>query len=173
MITKTFYSSGIFNMNNEYSELKSTFTLVKQFNCSTKDDLDLMIDKLERLKNENFNRVHIPDFEFNVDGNNITYNTTFIKGWGIGTLIPKFAKIISEDIVWRDSDWTFDDYGMSNFIVEYKTDKIYAVDFQSYNYIPDRNYRETRWNKFRNFQSKIFKDMFNGEWINPACHPMR
>ena len=58
------YSSGIFNENNEYSVLESSFTLVKQFNCFTKDNLNLMIDKLERLKKENFNRIHIPDFEY-------------------------------------------------------------------------------------------------------------
>ena len=37
------YSSGIFNENNEYSVLESSFTLVKQFNCFTKDNLNLMI----------------------------------------------------------------------------------------------------------------------------------
>ena len=60
---KIFYSSCIFNKNNEPSVLESSFTLVKQFNCFTKDNLDLMIDKLERLKKENFNRINIPDFQ--------------------------------------------------------------------------------------------------------------
>ena len=47
---KIFYSSCIFNKNNEPSVLESSFTLVKKFNCFTKNNLDLMIDKLERLK---------------------------------------------------------------------------------------------------------------------------
>ena len=126
---KIFYSSCIFNKNNEPSVLESSFTLVKQFNCFTKDNLDLMIDKLERLKKENFNRINIPDFEYSVEGNYISYNTVFIKGWGVGTHIPEFANIIYEDVVERDSDWTFDDFGSSNFIVEHNTDKIFAVDF--------------------------------------------
>lgn len=173
MITGTRYSSGIFNTNNQYSALESTFTLTKQFNCFTKENLDLMVDKLERLKNEKFNRVYIPEFEYRVEGNNITYDTVFIKGWGVGTLIPKFANIVYEDVVNRNSDWTFDDYGMSNFIIEYKTDHIYAVDLQSYNFIPDRNYRESSWKKYLCFQSNILKDMINDEWINPANHPSR
>ena len=88
------YSSSIYNTDNLPSVLESSFTLVKQFNCFTKDNLFVMIDKLERLKNEDFNRVHIPDFEYKVDGNILTYDTVFIKGWGVGTLIPYFTNII-------------------------------------------------------------------------------
>ena len=58
------YSSSIYNTDNLPSVLESSFTLVKLFNCFTKDNLFVMIDKLERLKNEDFNRVHIPDFEY-------------------------------------------------------------------------------------------------------------
>ena len=88
----------------------------------------------------------------------------------IGTFIPDFANIVYEDVVLRDSDWTFDDYGMSNFIVEHNTNKIFAVDFQSYNYIPDRNHRESSWKKYTNFQSITMKEIVNGVWINPAYH---
>jgi len=170
---KIFYSSCIFNKNNEPSVLESSFTLVKQFNCFTKDNLDLMIDKLERLKKENFNRINIPDFEYSVEGNYISYNTVFIKGWGVGTHIPEFANIIYEDVVERDSDWTFDDFGSSNFIVEHNTDKIFAVDFQSYNYIPDREHRISKWEKFKNLNFYMLKDLANGKWTNPAHHPLR
>ena len=165
---KIFYSSCIFNKDNEPSVLEASFTLVKQFNCFTKDNLNLMIDKLERLKKENFNRIHIPDFEYKVEGNTITYDTVFIKGWGVGTLIPNFANIVYEDVVQRESDWTFDDYGGSNFIVEHNTDRIFAVDFQSYNYIPDHDYRNSKWEKFKNLNTNILKNLARGEWTNPA-----
>lgn len=161
------YNSRIYSPNNVPSVLKASFTLTKQFDCFNEDNLNLMIDKLERLKNENFNRIHIPDFEYKVDGNIITYDTVFIKGYGIGTLIPKFADIIYEDILKRKSDWTFTDYGMSNFIVEYKTDKIYAVDLQSYNYVPDIEYRESIWQNFKYFHSNIMNQLFKGEWEHP------
>ena len=158
------YSSSIYNTDNLPSVLESSFTLVKQFNCFTKDNLFVMIDKLERLKNENFNRVHIPDFEYKVDGNILTYDTV---------LIPYFTNIIYEDIVQRDLDWTFDDYGSSNFIVEHNTDRIFAVDFQSYNYLPNRDYRESKWKKFEKLNSNVLDGLSKGEWINPAHHPIR
>jgi|TARA_B100000282_G_C31511566_1_gene389623 sulfatase maturation enzyme AslB (radical SAM superfamily) len=170
---KIFYSSCIFNKDNEPSVLEASFTLVKQFNCFTKYNLDLMIDKLERLKKENFNRIHIPDFEYSVEGNIISYNTVFIKGWGVGIYVPDFANIIYEDVVQRDSDWTFDDFGGSNFIVEHNTDKIFAVDFQSYNYIPNRDYRISKWEKFKNLNFNMLKDLAKGKWTNPARHPLR
>ena len=147
---KLFYNSRIYSPNKEVSVLTASFTLVKQFDCYTKENLDLMVDKLDRLKNEDFNRIHIPDFKYRVEGNTISYDTAFVKGYGVGTLIPDFSNIVYEDIVQRDSDWTFTDYGMPNFIVEYKTDRIFAVDFQSYNYVPDRKYRESLWKKFEN-----------------------
>jgi len=169
----TSYSSGIFNTENKLSVLRASFTLVKQFDCLTKDNLDLLVDKLERLKNENFNRINIPDFEYYVEGNILTYNTTFIKGWSIGTLIPKFAKIVYEDVIQKDSDWTFDDYGSANFIVECNSDRIFAVDFQSYNYVPDRDYRESRWKKSQNLNLCVIDDMMRGEWTNPDLHPQK
>ena len=73
------YSSSIYNTDNLPSVLESSFTLVKQFNCFTKDNLFVMIDKLERLKNEDFNRVHIPDFEYKVDGNILNATNNIIN----------------------------------------------------------------------------------------------
>ena len=164
---KLFYNSRIYSPSNESSVLKASFKLIKQFDCYSKENLDLMVDKLDRLKNEDFNRIHIPDFEYRVKGNTITYDTAFVKGYGVGTLIPEFSNIVYEDIVQRDSDWTFTDYGMPNFIVEYKTDRIFAVDLQSYNFVPDRDYRESIWRKFENLHSDILKGLVNGEWSNP------
>ena len=92
---------------------------------------------------------------------------------GVGTLIPYFTNIIYEDIVQRDLDWTFDDYGSSNFIVEHITDRIFAVDFQSYNYLPNRDYRESKWKKFQKLNSNVLDGLSKGEWINPAHHPIR
>ena len=61
------YSSGIFDTDNKLSRLSATFTLEKKFNCLTEKNLNLMVDKLERLKNENFNRIHIPDFKYRIE----------------------------------------------------------------------------------------------------------
>ena len=92
-----------------------------------------------------------------MDGNILTYDTVFIKGWGVGTLIPYFTNIIYEDIVQRDLDWTFDDYGSSNFIVEHNTDRIFAVDFQSYTKIPNQKDRQKCWDICRKTDMDFLK----------------
>ena len=52
-------------------------------------------------------------------------------------------------------------------------DKIFAVDFQSYNYIPNRDYRISKWEKFKNLNFNMLKDLAKGKWTNPARHPLR
>ena len=59
----------------------------------------------------------------------------------------------------RESDWTFDDYGMGNFVVEWKTDKIYAVDFTSYCYYPDKDERRRSWDKYQEREKQVL------EWL--------
>ena len=49
-----------------------------------------MVEKLQRLKNEDFNRVLIPEFTYTVDGNDVTYNVEFIQriwSWNLYTKI--------------------------------------------------------------------------------------
>ena len=166
------YNSNL-QFGTTHRVIEASFKLTKTMHCHDSKNVDEMVNKLDRLKNEDFNRVHIPDFEYKVDGNILTYDTVFIKGWGVGTLIPYFTNIIYEDIVQRDLDWTFDDYGSSNFIVEHNTDRIFAVDFQSYNYLPNRDYRESKWKKFEKLNSNVLDGLSKGEWINPAHHPIR
>ena len=61
------YSSSIYNTDNQPSVLESSFTLVKQFNCFTKDNLFVMIDKLERLPEP----MEFPKYK---NKNNFTYD---------------------------------------------------------------------------------------------------
>ena len=153
--------------SSERDIVEASFELIKSIDCYTPENRDRMVEKLDRLKEEDFNRVLIPDFDYRVDGNIVTYNVDFIKGYGVGTFIPKFADIVYEDVVARESDWTFGDYHMVNFIVEYKTDKLYAIDFQSYSYLSDREYREFAWKYMREKDSTRLKEIMNGGWIRP------
>ena len=74
----------------------------------------------------------------------------FSKVWAelLSNKVSKFKGDIYDDIVERESDWTFDDYGYGNFVVEWKTLKIYAVDFTSYRYMPDREERRRKWKQY-------------------------
>tara|TARA_B100000424_G_scaffold256470_1_gene236477 strand:- start:452 stop:937 length:486 start_codon:yes stop_codon:yes gene_type:complete len=138
------YSSNLhFGVCNK--PVKASFKLIKTIHCDTSENVNEMVDKLDRLKNENFNRVLIPNFEYEVKNNDVIYTVDFIKGYGMGTLVPKYANIVYEDVVKRKSEWTFMDLHTVNFIVEYSTEKIYAIDFQSYTKVPDKSDRQLYW----------------------------
>ena len=138
------YSSNLhFGVCNK--PVKASFKLIKTIHCDTSENVYEMVDKLDRLKNENFNRVLIPNFEYEVKNNDVIYTVDFIKGYGMGTLVPKYANIVYEDVVKRKSEWTFMDLHTVNFIVEYSTEKIYAIDFQSYTKVPSQSDRQINW----------------------------
>ena len=142
--------------------VEASFKLEKIIHCGTPESKDAMVEKLDRLKTEDFNRVFIPDFTYHVDGTTVTYNVDFIKGYGIGTLIPKYADIVYEDVVKRESDWMFFDLATINFIVEFDTEKIYAIDFQSYACIPDHQIREAQWKHSRDNDTVKVNGMLSG-----------
>ena len=62
----------------EAAILEASFHLSKTIHCKKEEYRDHMIEKLERLKNEDFNRVLIPEFTYTVDGNDVTYNVQYI-----------------------------------------------------------------------------------------------
>lgn len=121
------------------------FKLTKTIECRSLEQRNILVEKLERLKTENFNRIRLPKFDFTVSENTVVQNMQFIKGQPFGTLISPHQEIVYEDIVLKDSDWTFLDYNTLNFPVERKIDKIYAIDFQSYSYCPDIDERKKLW----------------------------
>ena len=164
------------------TEIFTSFKLTKNIRFKNERELRAMIKKLDKLKNEKFNRVLIPNFDYSIKIDKsrtyasdddaldhfLIYNVDFIKGYPVGTVTEPFASIVKEDIVERDSDWTFSDYHMTNFIVEAQTDKLYAVDFQSYSYIPDKNLRWETWNNCQNTHKKIFQGIVNNKWQKPS-----
>ena len=143
------YSSNLhFGASN--IPVKASFKLIKTIHCDKSENVDEMVDKLDRLKKENFNRVLIPNFEYEIKDKDVIYTVDFIKGNGIGTLIPKFADIVYEDVVKRNSEWVFVDLHTVNFMVEKGTKKIYAIDFQSYARVPDHATRQALWESCTN-----------------------
>ena len=132
----------------EAAILQASFRLSKTIHCKKEEYRDHMVEKLERLKNEDFNRVLVPEFTYTVDGNDVTYDVQYVKGYGVGTLIPEYAQIIKEDVLNRPNPWTFTDFNSSNFIIELHTNKIFTIDFQSYCYCPNTEERESIWEKY-------------------------
>ena len=147
-----------------FVKLEASFRLLKTIHCGTEEYRDSIIEKLERLQNEDFNRVLIPDFTYTVDDNNVTYDVDFIKGYGVGTFIPKFAQIIAEDVRDRESPWTFTDFSLVNFLIERDTNRIFAIDFLSYCYVPDMKKRKMLWNEEIKKDKEKIEMLYNGVW---------
>tara|TARA_B100000003_G_scaffold207801_1_gene226290 strand:- start:1097 stop:1636 length:540 start_codon:yes stop_codon:yes gene_type:complete len=89
--------------------------------------------KYSILKSFQFNRVHIPDFSYEITGHDIIYNVEFIKGTHLNPIsFMHHAKIIYEDLVDNDKEWGFHDLNPEDFIFEGNTNKLYLVDFESF-----------------------------------------
>lgn len=155
------YPSYVPINNSDILATETGLELTKRVNCYTSEGRDLVIDKLERLKTENFNRVLVPPFQYSTNQYEVTYTVNYIKGYVMGTLIPKFANIVYEDVVQKKSDWTFFDYSTINFIVEVATENIYAIDLLSYTNVPNHDDRQSKWNIVYPHEYNNLKSLMN------------
>ena len=142
---------------NPSLDLDISFQFTKTIDCITEENTAMMVDKLERLKKEKFERILIPQFEYEVEDNIIIQKVEYIKGRKMGMTVEKYRNWIYQDLVERDSDWTFCDYYYDNFIVLDAENKIYAVDFQSYDYMPSKDDRRKIWDRHSDTNNTLFE----------------
>tara|TARA_B100000614_G_C14490671_1_gene470572 strand:- start:345 stop:854 length:510 start_codon:yes stop_codon:yes gene_type:complete len=145
------------------------YNLKKIVTCENKEVAVAVSKKFDKLKLDNFNRILIPEFDYSVNNNIITYYQEYIKGYALGT-ISKYSQIIYEDVVIRKSDWTFDDYSMGNFVIEMYTNKIYMVDILSYCYYPDVDRRLKAWYLYRERNRKDLKNIILNDFLYEECN---
>ncbi len=136
--------SSEIQIGEEKTRVTGYYHLDKTIVCDSDEIARGVIEKLDRLQKEDFNRVRIPKFDYYAMDNAVRYRVEFIKGWPLGTVSRNASHIIYQDVVNRESDWTFDDYSMGNFVVE-PSGQVWAVDFTSYRYMPDREERNEKW----------------------------
>ena len=130
--------------NKTYCETK--FIITKRIRCTDFDLQKVFLSNLNRLQKEDFNRVKIPKFTFETSGLTVVIHSEYIKGHY--AVKEDQRKIIYEDVVQHlGKAWTLSDYGFTNFLSEIKTNTLYAVDFQSYHWVPDMGQREAEWQK--------------------------
>ena len=100
---------------------------------------------LDRLKKDSFNRVRVPNFEYEVLNGKLYITSEYIKGKYLNkSKIP----IIEEDVIYRKNSWSFADYNYRNYIQEERTENIYMVDFDTYRQISIED-RKKLWEKQR------------------------
>lgn len=126
------------------------FTITKEITCDSKEHVDLVVDNLEKLKKDKFERIKVPQFFYEVSGLTITETCEFIKGH---FLTPKYEHIVLNELVKRENDYTFGDYNYRNFIV--RKNNIYSIDLCSYAYIPDRFLRNHSWVNRQTYQKQL------------------
>ena len=92
-------------------------------------NLDHKVECLEKLKECKFNRVLIPDFEYNIFGNVLTIHMNYIKGKQI-TLEKRYLykDIIYEDLVCSKNPVSVLGYTLENFIISKEDKQIYFID---------------------------------------------
>ena len=136
-----------------------SFRLTKIIDCETEECAEILIDKLSRLKNAKFDNILIPEFDYSLDGVIVTQEIEYIKGEKCGMIKKRYRDKIYKDLVEGESDWTFNDFNFNNFIVVERLNKIYAIDFQSYNFMPSRQERKNLWETKVRMNNIIIEEM--------------
>lgn len=97
-------------------------------------------EKLDRLQSQNFNRIKIPNFTYEMVDNKIFFDIEFIKGIQLSILEWFYwCHIIKEDLVETNDDWGFLDFKPENFIIEENTETLFLVDFDDYRFVSRKN----------------------------------
>ena len=140
---KTYQGKGKDELRGEKNNDNSSWDLMicKTITYQRKEQLRRVVLAMHKLKSENFSSIKIPLFDFETDGMKLRYYAQYVKGipiskWELMTLY--------DELVERDSDFSFTDYSFGNFIKN--DDGIWAVDLNSYSETP-MTMRKDLWNR--------------------------
>ena len=91
--------------------------------------LESQVENLRKLRECDYNRIKIPNFEFNVYKNVLTIHMDYIKGKQI-TLEKRYLykDIIYEDLVCSKNPVSVLGYTIENFIISKEDKQIYFID---------------------------------------------
>lgn len=128
-----------------FLDLDISYQFTKTIHCNTSEHVSMIVEKLDRIKEDNFGKIKIPEFDYKVSDRTVIQTVEYIKGRKCAMLVKKYRDRIYNELVEKDREWTFCDFNYDNFIVLEKEDLIYAIDFQSYSFIPNKNKRKELW----------------------------
>lgn len=142
------------NYKNTRNKNKYNFTLKKDITFDTETSYIKYRDRIikldqdrERLEKDFEGKINVPDFCFEYDDDKLFLSTEseFIKGLFVGY---QYQHILYKYLVEREDEWTFGDYILPNFMLEAYSNKIYAIDLNSYQLI-SKERRKEKWNAAR------------------------
>lgn len=142
------------------------FKIKKWYEFQNEEDFLTLKYKLEKISTESFGRVLIPEFEITKCGYSspwvIEYESEYIKGY---TARADEMKIIYEDVVLKDSEWSLNNYHPHNYIVD-EHGYLFYIDLEDYGKtsIQDRKERfEIEYKKFVAESKAILNGLLNYE----------
>ena len=112
-----------------------------------------------KRKRSQFSFIHIPEFEYRLNGFELTIESDFIKGWQCTDVWALYQDVVNHS-------WTFSDPHPSNFITCKRSLKTYAVDLDSFMCIPDSRARKYLW--YEKWPREAFPHVRfspEGEWL--------
>ena len=109
-----------------------SFMLVKTITYEREEQYQRVIDALDNLTRENFSSIKVPSFAFCAEDRRIQYQVQYIKGASIISREEWYT--LYDELVERDSEYSFTDYKRKNFIKYHGN--IYPVDLNSYSKTP-------------------------------------
>ena len=144
-----------------------SFSFRKEMVFSTVSQLEKVVKNLDRLKTEKFYNIVVPDFTYEVVDHILTIDMDYIKGQMIQSI--HHYNIIYDELVERDSDYSWTDYTPENYIVH--NDRIYVIDLDSYGYIKYED-RKRKWENSFGIFAPIIRS-YKGKHqmkVNLSCH---
>lgn len=116
------------------SSCKVSFQFIKTIEYPDYLDDFAEEEKLNLIRSMDFGRIHIPNFTYRIDYNVIKFNVDYIKGCQLcrHDYDSHWSQVIYEDLVDNDNPYGFHDIGPEQFICEMDTEKLYLVDFESF-----------------------------------------
>ena len=109
--------------------LQYKFTLIRENTYTQEDQYLRHVDKLHRLKSDTFDVICVPEFSFTHSPLYIRIEMEYIKGRFVGV---NDNQTLYDNLVLRDSEYSFTDYQYNNFIRCSLRHQIFAVDLLSY-----------------------------------------
>ena len=136
------------NLGDVVYTTNSNFYLTKTTTYSTEERYQMDIENLKRLKEEKFSTIKVPEYTFDYSDLTIQYTVQYIKG-----LFPTKRQMEEyyEDLVLRDSEYSFCDYGLVNFIL-HKGGQMWAIDLTSYCKV-SLNHRKYLWKRKEGYRT--------------------
>ena len=146
-----------------------SFTITKEMMFPDKSSLELVASNLDRLSEEKFVNIVVPDFSYTVTENILSLKMDYIPGKYIHTI--HHYNVIYDELVERDSDYSMWDYIPQNFVV--KDDRVYMIDLDAWGFIKYED-RKKRWEDTYKIFAPIIRS-YKGKHqmkVDLSCHDL-